>query len=271
MGNTSSGQFAYSPTVSHVTNNSIPTPKVNAEDDGGYFEGYGPSNFQNLDSDAQSEYEIKTRKNNLTTQFSRLEANMKMYMIYDNYDSKNEVILSDLKKKEINQSKELKQLNEDRDKLKVVLDYDKTKAYTYVQGTKNISNLNIFLLILLIACIVLIIYRILTHPYGLIDIKNIMVEDLERISGDDLNKLSIGQLDDLDNILEQKIEELEMINNSNYNNKMNSNSVNITRSNLDKKAKFTLSSGSNNISSNNSNKNSSNNSNKNSSNNTRKI
>ena len=256
MGNTISGNYAYAPTVAHVTNSSIPTPNVNAEDEGSYFESYNT-----LVPTKNPNYEIKTKKKKLRNLFSRLEANMKMYMIYDNYDSKNKVILSDLKKKEINQTKELKQLNEDRDKLKVELDYDKTKASTYVHGTKTIRNLNIFLLILLIACIVLIIYRILTHPYGLIDIKNIMVEDLERISGDDLNKLSIGQLDDLDNILEQKIEELEMINN-NYNT-MNSNSVNITRSNLDKKAKFTLSS--NNTSKNSNNSNNSSNSSNNSS------
>ena len=256
MGNTISGNYAYAPTVAHVTNRSIPTPKVKLEE----LEMIN-NNYNTPVPTKKPNYEIETKKKKLTTQFSRLEANMKMYMIYDNYDSKNKVILSDLKKKEINQSKELKQLNEDRDKLKGVLDYDKTKASKYVQGSKRIRNLNIFLLILLIACIVLIIYRILTHPYGLIDIKNILVEDLEQITGDDLNKLSVSQLDDLDNILEQKIEELEMINN-NYNT-MNSNSVNITRSNLDKKAKFTLSS--NNTSKNSNNSNNSSNSSNNSS------
>ena len=257
MGNTISGNYAYAPAPNVEPADNIPTPKENFEDEGSYFEGYNT-----LVSTENPNYEIETKKKNLTTQFSRLEANMKMYMIYDNYDSKNKVILSDLKKKEINQSKELKQLNEDRDKLKVVLDYDKTKSSKYVQGAKRIRNLNILLLILLIACIVLIIYRILTHPYGLIDIKNIMVEDLEKITDNDLNKLSIDQLDDLDNILEQKIEELEMINNNyNYNNKMNSNSVNITRSNLNKKDTFTLSSGSNNSIKNSNNSNSSSNSN----------
>ena len=256
MGNTISGNYAYAPAPNVEIADSIPTPKVNLEDEISYFH-----DSNTLVPTENSNYKIETKKKNLRNLFSRLEANMKMYMIYDNYDSKNKVILSDLKKKEINQTKELKQLNEDRDKLKVVLDYDKTKASTYVHGTKTIRNLNIFLLILLIACIVLIIYRILTHPYGLIDIKNIMVEDLERISGDDLNKLSIGQLDDLDNILEQKIEELEMINN-NYNT-MNSNSVNITRSNLDKKATFTLSSNNTSKNSNNSSNNSNSNSNSN--------
>ena len=58
----------------------------------------------------------RTKAENL---LKTLEANMKMYMIYDNYDTKNEVILKDLKKAE-NQGSELKKLIEDRDKLKTV-------------------------------------------------------------------------------------------------------------------------------------------------------
>ena len=68
-----------------------------------------------------------------------------------------------------------------------------------------------------------------------------------KITDNDLDKLSIGELDDLDDILEQKIEQLEIMQNTNAKvNNLNSNSVNITRSNLDKKNSFTLSSKSNN-------------------------
>tara|TARA_B110001469_G_scaffold127704_1_gene149916 strand:+ start:3735 stop:4571 length:837 start_codon:yes stop_codon:yes gene_type:complete len=189
----------------------------------------------------------KAAADELNKLYERLKTNIHMYSIYDNYDSKNKVILADLKKKERNQAKELKQLIEDRDKLKVVLDYDKNKSSKYVNGTTTIGRINILLLLLLIACIVLIIYRILTHPYGLIDVTKIKVEDLEKIADNDLDKLSVGELDDLDDILEQKIQQLEMMQNTNAKvNNLNSNSVNITRSNLDKKNSFTLSSKSNN-------------------------
>ena len=191
--------------------------------------------------------EAEAKAENLNKLYERLKNNIHMYSIYDNYDSKNKVILADLKKKESNQAKELKQLIEDRDKLKVVLDYDKNKSSKYVNGTTTIGRINILLLLLLIACIVLIIYRILTHPYGLIDVTKIKVEDLEKIADNDLDKLSVGELDDLDDILEQKIQQLEMMQNTNAKvNNVNSNSVNITRSNLDKKNSFTLSSKSNN-------------------------
>jgi hypothetical protein len=191
--------------------------------------------------------DIDSIETNLNKLYERLKTNIHMYSIYDNYDSKNKVILADLKKKERNQAKELKQLIEDRDKLKVVLDYDKNKSSKYVNGTTTIGRINILLLLLLIACIVLIIYRILTHPYGLIDVTKIKVEDLEKIADNDLDKLSVGELDDLDDILEQKIQQLEMMQNTNAKvNNLNSNSVNITRSNLDKKNSFTLSSKSNN-------------------------
>jgi len=203
-------------------------------------------------NDEETAQQINTRKTieEANTLYERLKTNIEMYSIYDNYDSKNEVILTDLKKKELNQATELKQLNEDRDKLKVVLDYDKNKSSKYVQGTTTIGRINILLLLVLIACIVLIIYRILTHPYGLIDITKVRVEELEKITTNDLEQLSIGELDELDDILEQKIEELEMKQDSNskYNNNLNSNSVNITRSNLDKKTTFTLSNSNNIIS-----------------------
>ena len=120
----------------------------------------------------ESDSTITEEQNNLDKEMSIkklnnsikvLEANMNMYLIYDNYDTKNKIILEDLKKKQKNQEKELKKLIEDRDKLKLALSYNDDKGTQFKKKSNILGVVNIILLLLLIASIVLIIYTIYTY------------------------------------------------------------------------------------------------------------
>lgn len=188
----------------------------------------------------------KAKRAKATSLLKTLEANMKMYMIYDNYDTKNEVILKDLKKKAENQSLELKKLIEDRDKLKTVLDYDKTKEEKFDKSANIVKIINILLFLTIIGLIALIIYRIMTHP-SLIMSKNLTIDDLEKLDENELAQLSNSDLENLGKLINSKINNLG--NNVNQVNEVNSasnsnnlnNSNNITKSNLNKKNKLSLS------------------------------
>ena len=182
----------------------------------------------------------ESKKAAMVNQVNILESNMKMYMIYDNYDSKNEVIIKDLKKKSQNQAEELKQLIQDRDKLKSVLDYDKGKMNRYDKIGNIFKIVNLVLFLLIIGLIALIIYRALTHPILYVS-DNISLNNIDKMTNQDLEDLSIEDL-----------QKLQVIVNTKFNNKNNkievvsesnniSNSNNITKSNLNKKDKFTLS------------------------------
>lgn len=183
---------------------------------------------------------LKSKRAAMDNQVKILESNMKMYMIYDNYDSKNEVIIKDLKKKSQNQANELKQLIQDRDKLKSVLDYDKGKMKRYDKIGNIFKIINLVLFLLIIGLIALIIYRALTHPILYVS-DNISLNNIDKMTNQDLEDLSIEDL--------QKLQGIVNTNFNNKNNKMEvvsesnniSNSNNITKSNLNKKDKFTLS------------------------------
>ena len=188
----------------------------------------------------------KAKRSKAENLLKKLEANMKMYMIYDNYDTKNEVILKDLKKKAENQGSELKKLIEDRDKLKTVLDYDKVKEEKFDKSANIVKIINIVLFLTIIGMIALIIYRIMTHP-SLLMSKSLTIEDLENLDESELAELSNSDLEKLGNIINSKINNLQ--NNTNIVNQVNqinsasnsNNTNNITQSNLNKKNKLSLS------------------------------
>lgn len=172
----------------------------------------------------------------LENNFNTMKSNLQMYLTYDNYDSKNNIILHDLKKKSENQDKKLKELTEERDKLKIILDHKKKKGTRFKFKSSLLSKINIVLLLLLIACITLIIYRIITHPYNVFT-SDMPLEELIKLSQTDLNSLSNNNLEELNKIIETKIEELNVNNNIKNNNISANNKIN----NLNKKSKYTLS------------------------------
>lgn len=80
----------------------------------------------------------------------KLKTSMELYLLYDNYNVKNSVIIKDLTKKYENQMKELKNQNEKNDLLSHNINILKTKI------TKN-NNTNTTLLVFIIIFVILII------------------------------------------------------------------------------------------------------------------
>ena len=191
---------------------------------------------------------LELRKKQVSKLFDKLESNLKMYMLYDNYDTKNEVILADLKKKADNQEEELKNLLESRDKLMAYYSKKKQDTEEYNEGDRTYDILNKILFVILLAAIIFIIYKLYTYPLDAEN--NINVNTLLDINNSKLNNLSAEEIDNLDNVYDRKIKELEeMINknsnssNSSSNNSSNnsSNSVNnLTENNIKKRNKLTL-------------------------------
>jgi hypothetical protein len=193
---------------------------------------------------------FELRKKQVDKLFGRLESNLKMYMLYDNYDSKNEVILTDLKKKAKNQEGELKKLIESRDLLMAVYSNKKETSEEMGDDEKNMKLVNYVLFVILLASIVFIIYKLYTYPID----SSLSVNNLLNITNDNLSNLTTNELNNLDDIYEQRIQELEdLVNTTNNNIKnttsLNSNSLNssnnnstnnITESNLKKKNKLIL-------------------------------
>ena len=85
-------------------------------------------------------------------------------MLFDNYDSKNNVILEDLKKKAESQEHELKKTIEQRDKLMALYQDTKEDVEEYKDDEKSYKIVNILLFILLLAKIIFIIYKLYTYP-----------------------------------------------------------------------------------------------------------
>jgi len=193
---------------------------------------------------------FELRKKQVEKLVGQLESNLKMYMLYDNYDSKNEVILADLKKKAENQEEELKQLIESRDLLMAVYSNKKDVSEEISDDEKNMNIVNYVLFVILLAAIVFIIYKLYTYPIE----SSLSINNLLNITNDNLSNLTTNELNNLDDIYEQRIQELEdLVNKTNNNIKnatnSNSNSINssnnsssnnITESNLKKKNKLTL-------------------------------
>jgi hypothetical protein len=200
---------------------------------------------------------FELRKKQVEKLFGKMESNLKMYMLYDNYDTKNEVILADLKKKTDNQEDELKNLIESRDLLMAVYTNKKDDTQEMTEDEKTISIVNHILFVILLAAIVFIIYKLYTYPLE----SSLSINNLIDIDNNNLSNLSTNELNDLDDIYEQRIQELEHlvnktnnnIKNSELNSNINSNvtstanstanlntSNNLTESNLKKKNKFKL-------------------------------
>ena len=196
---------------------------------------------------------FELRKKQVGKLFSKLESNLKMYMLYDNYDTKNEAILTDLKKKASNQEEELKELIESRDKLMAFYSNKKQQTEEFNDKDKTFDVVNTILFIILLALIVFIIYKLYTYP---LDKQNeLSVNTLLNIDNSKLNNLSETELNSLDNAYEEKIRELEkMINKNNINTSIipanntpsntssnTTNSVNnLTATNIKKRNKLNL-------------------------------
>jgi hypothetical protein len=190
------------------------------------------------------DYSLNTldlRKKQVGKLFDKLESNLKMYMLFDNYDTKNEAILIDLKKKSINQEEELKNLIESRDKLMAIYANKKDDNKEFDDDDKTYSIVNPVLFVILLAAIIFIIYKLYTYPVE--DDSGINIDTLLDINNNKLNSLSTDELDNLDYIYEKKIKELErMVNQNNIPNNISNSSNssgatsvnNITESNLKK-------------------------------------
>ena len=180
--------------------------------------------------------------------FKKMSSNLKMYMLYDNFDTKNEVILGDLKKKATNQEKELKELVESRDKLMAEFTSKKDETNNSEEKENNMDIINYILGAILLLSIVFIIYKIYTYPLEGVNNNNVSINKLLDLENTDLNNLSVEELNNLEKIFDAKINRLEQNINSSNNVKSNSsNSSNLSNSlNLNKKKSINLNSVSNN-------------------------
>jgi len=178
--------------------------------------------------------------------FKKMSSNLKMYMLYDNFDTKNEVILGDLKKKATNQEKKLKELVESRDKLMAEFTSKKDETNNSEEKENNMDIINYILGAILLLSIVFIIYKIYTYPLeGVNNNNNVNINKLLDLENTDLNNLSVEELNNLEKIFDAKINRLEQ--NINSSNNVNSNSSNSSNSlNLNKKNSINLNSVSNN-------------------------
>ena len=198
---------------------------------------------------------LALRKDQINGLYNKMRSNLKMYMLYDNFDSKNKVILSDLKKKTKNQEEELKNILESRDKLKVEFQtkHDDTKELT--SKDKTTENINTLLFLILLGTIIFIIYKIYTYPMDQNNTTNngVNLNKLLDLETADLNNLSEADLNNLAKAFDTKINLLENninnINKSNKNSNKSTNSIknstsnsvnNITNSNIKKRNKLTL-------------------------------
>ena len=205
--------------------------------------------------DSDSDITTALRKGQIENLYGKMRNNLKMYMLYDNFDSKNKVILLDLKKKAKNQEEELKKILESRDKLKVEFQTKHDDTNEFKSKDKTTENINILLFLILLGTIIFIIYKIYTYPMDKTNTNNngVNLDKLLDLESADLNNLSEADLNNLKKAFDAKINKLENnINNisaSNKSSNKNSNSIknssnnsvnNITNSNIKKRNKLTL-------------------------------
>ena len=246
MGQTTSRNYPAQPNI--VDGNYSFIPPVPPVQQSSAVPGAADVNTQNF---------LSLRKKQLTNLFKKMKSNLEMYMLYDNYDNKNEVILIDLKKKAKNQEEELKQIMESRDKLMAEFQTKRDNTELYKSKDSKTEIINTLLFLLLIGTIVFIIYKIYTYPLDASNNKNeVDLNKLLDLESADLNNLSENDLNNLEKAFEAKINQIETsINNTNASNKSNNsnslknsvnnssrnNSVNnITNSNIKKRNKLTL-------------------------------
>ena len=247
MGQNTSRNYPEQPNIVESNFNFIPPqPPVQVEAVPGNIE----TNTNNL---------FAKRKTQLKKLYLKMKSNLEMYMLYDNYESKNKVILIDLKKKALNQDEELKKIIESRDKLMAEFQNKRYNTKLYKSKDSKTEILNTILFLILIATIIFIIYKIYTYPLNDSNINNeIDLNKLLDLESNDLNNLSENDLNNLEKAFDAKINQLETSinnvsasNNTNISKSMekkinnissNNNSVNnITNSNIKKRNKLTLS------------------------------
>lgn len=89
----------------------------------------------------------------------KLDTALKLHLLFDNYETKNGVIITDLDKKLTNQQKELKDLKESNDKIRQLIDYDKGNIQETTNQKKIVKIANIILSISLLIVILLILNK----------------------------------------------------------------------------------------------------------------
>ena len=89
----------------------------------------------------------------------KLETALKLHLLFDNYETKNGVIITDLDKKLTKQQKELKDLKESNDKIRQLIEYDKGNIYETTNQKKIVKAANIILSISLLIVILLILNK----------------------------------------------------------------------------------------------------------------
>ena len=135
--------------VSEVQNLQAYLNDKNNKPDGG-VELIDTNELNNLFDTYLNTYFNDTKKTNDIRKVQELKTSMELYLLYDNYNVKNSVIIKDLTKKYENQMKELKNQNEKNDLLSHNINILKTKI------TKN-NNTNTTLLVFIIIFVILII------------------------------------------------------------------------------------------------------------------
>ena len=93
-------------------------------------------------------------KKQYTDLANNLEASLKTYILFNNYENKNEVIIKDLNKKLINQDKEVKDLAEDKDRIKTLILFNKNK----LNRSKTKQTVFLVLNIVLLIAIIIIVF-----------------------------------------------------------------------------------------------------------------
>ena len=85
----------------------------------------------------------------------KLDTALKLHLLFDNYETKNSVIITDLDKKLTKQQKELKDLKESNDKIRQLIDYDKGNIQVTTNQKKIVKTANIILSLSLLIVILL--------------------------------------------------------------------------------------------------------------------
>jgi hypothetical protein len=93
----------------------------------------------------------------ISTNLEKIKASMDMYLLYDNYNLKNNVIIKDLKKKLQNQNAEVKTDDEQIDKLKFNINNLKENIET------NKSIKLYLLIVIILALLLIIIFSVLLY------------------------------------------------------------------------------------------------------------
>lgn len=111
----------------------------------------------------QLQRSLATKKNIVKSHFKalqeKLETTLKLHLLFDNYETKNSVIITDLDKKLVNQQKELKELKESNSKIKQVIEFDKDNIDQTSSNKKTIKYLTLGLSLSLIVIIILILKK----------------------------------------------------------------------------------------------------------------